>query len=194
VAPLTLVFGYGSLVSPASAAQTFGREVQASSPVRLPGWRRRWSTFRDNHTAEKTFARAEGGELPRYCLGLNLEQVDGEPGVNGVLLELTEAELDRLDLREMRYRRTDVSGQISGDVGPGAQVIAYTAKPRHHAPSPPPGSVIIAGYVRTVEAAFAELAPDQLEVFRATTDPPPVEQIEGVLVRDRIPEGNPRDW
>jgi len=54
--------------------------------------------------------------------------------------------------------------------------------------------VILATYVRAVEAAFETLGPDQLDLFRETTDPHPVEVVEGVLVRDQIPAGNPREW
>ncbi len=54
--------------------------------------------------------------------------------------------------------------------------------------------MILASYPRTVEAAFESLGPGQLDLFRETTDPHPVEVVEGVLVRDRIPAGNPRDW
>jgi len=62
------------------------------------------------------------------------------------------------------------------------------------APTPPPGAVILAPYLRAVEAAFGTLGSDQLDLFNRTTGPPPVEVIEAVLVRDEIPAGNPRDW
>jgi hypothetical protein len=54
--------------------------------------------------------------------------------------------------------------------------------------------VILAPYARAVEAAFATLASDQLELFHSTTGPMPVGVIEAVLVHDEIPPGNPRDW
>ena len=53
---------------------------------------------------------------------------------------------------------------------------------------------MIRSYVVAVEAAFEELGTEQLELFRATTDAPPVELVDAVLVRDSIPAGNPRDW
>ena len=53
---------------------------------------------------------------------------------------------------------------------------------------------MIGNYLHTIEAAFSELGPDQLELFHATTIAPPVEVCEATLVRDRIPEGNPRGW
>lgn len=202
-----LVFAYGSLVSPASAAQTLGEPLEAIAPARLRGRRRRWSTVRDNLASEKTFAPVRGGEPFRFCLGLNIEPDDEGEGVNGALLRLSAAQLDRLDLREMRYDRIEITELVeaeapAGDAAAagaassptGATVFTYTAKPRHHHPEPPAGAVVLASYVRAVEAAFAELGAEQLELYRATTDPPPVEVVEGVLVDDRIPAGNPREW
>jgi hypothetical protein len=187
------VFAYGSLVSPASAAATLGRDIESSGPVRLRGWRRRWSTFRDNLAAEKTFARADDGSLPRWCLGLNVEPAPSEPGPNGVLLYVTANELDRLDLREMRYDRVDVSDGFE-DLPGQTTVVAYTAKPRQLASEPPEGAVVISSYVAAVERAFAALGDAQLTLFRETTQAPPVPVIDAVLVRDHIPRGNPREW
>jgi len=212
------VFGYGSLADPRSAARTLGREVRAVIPARLGGWRRRWSEARDNRRCEKTFALEPGGELPDWVLGLNVEPAPEAPveeGPNGVLIEVTEDELEHLDVREVRYERADVTGLVScggtrdaegiaasanGGDAPGAPahrfdlVIAYTAKPEHFAPEPPAGAVILATYARTVEAAFAALGPEQLQTYRETTGPPPVEPVEAKLVRDEIPPGNPRQW
>jgi cation transport regulator ChaC len=187
------LFAYGSLVSPASAAETLGREIEASPPLRLPGWRRRWSTFRDNLASEKTFACVDDGSLPRWCLGLNIEPAPDEAGPNGVLLYVTSDELDRLDVREMRYDRTEVSSDFDGRPS-DATVFTYTAKPRQHAPEPPDGAVVIGSYVTAVERAFAALGDGELELYRETTERPPVPVIDAVLVRDHIPHGNPRDW
>ena len=72
-------------------------------PAELRGWRRRWSLLRDNHTAEKTFARSDGS-LPDYILGLNVEEGEDDAGpVNGGLIEIYDEERERLDQREMRY-------------------------------------------------------------------------------------------
>ncbi len=188
------VFGYGSLVSATSASETLGRPVSAPLPARLAGFRRAWTLGRDNLASEKTFARADGS-LPRFVLGLNLEPDDSAPAPNGVLVEASEAELERLDLREMRYRRFECTTAIEagGEAGFDA-VFTYSARPERHHPTPPDDTIVIANYVRTVEAAFAALGPGQLELFRATTGEPPVEVAEATLVRDRIPEGNPRGW
>jgi hypothetical protein len=187
------IFGYGSLVNPASAAQTLARPVEIVTPARLEGWRRRWSTTRDNLRSEKAFARDDDGSLPPWTLGLNIERAPGEPGPNGGLIEVTEAELERLDLREMRYDRVEVTSGLEPACS-FAHVFAWSAKPAHHSPTPRDGAVILRTYVEAVEAAFAALGPDELEAFRESTGRPPVELIEATLVRDEIPAGNPRAW
>ena len=191
------VFAYGSLVSPTSAAETLGRPVEPAAVARLNGHARRWTLTRDNLASEKTFARPDGS-LPRFCLGLNLEPDDDAPAPNGALIEFTERELERLDLREIRYRRAEVGDRVTLATGAGEhgfdRVYAYFARPEHHRPVAPDDAVVIATYPRTIEAAFAELGPEQLELYRATTAPPPVEVTEASLVADAIPEGNPRDW
>ena len=189
------LFAYGSLVSRASAERTLGRPVEHASLARLPGWRRGWSQVRDNLATEKTFADAETGVVPPHCLGLNLEHDPEAAGPNGVLLEVSEAELERLAIREIRYDRIDVTGAAPEETAAEfARVVTFTAKAPNFAPTPPPGAVILAAYVRAVEGAFGALGAGQLELFRETTGPTPVEVIEAVLVHDEIPQGNPRDW
>ena len=189
------VFGYASLVSPASAALSLGRPVEPAAMGRLEGWRRRWTTYRDNLASEKTFA-LDDGTLPPFVLGLNIERDPACEGANGALIEIDQAEADRLDVRELRYDRIDVTPDVrmDGDTASFDRVIAYVAKPHHHAPEPPDGAIMIAPYLATVREAFAALGADHLERFEATTDPPPVDVVEATLVRDEIPPGNPRDW
>jgi cation transport regulator ChaC len=189
------VFAYGSLVSPDSFASTLGRTAE-SVPARLLGWRRRWSLLRDNLASEKTFARRDGGELPRWVIGLNLER-DASAGLesapNGALIEVSGGELERLDVRELRYDRVEVTAEVESGRR-FDRVFAYTARPEHFAAEPPPGAVAMATYLRQIEAAFTALGDGQWEQFMSTTGPPPVETIEPVLVRDQIPPGNPRAW
>lgn len=188
------LFAYGSLVSPASAERTLGHPVELLTLTRLPGWRRRWSTMRDNLASEKTFARRDDGELFGHVLGLNLEPAgEGDDAPNGALLALSEAELLRLDVREMRYDRTDITDGI--ELPPALdRVFAYKAKPGHFAPEPPDDAVVISSYLEAVESAFAALGNGQWDLFLRTTGPPPVPVVDAVLIRDRIPPGNPREW
>jgi hypothetical protein len=188
--PRLALFAYGSLVGSDSAAATLGGAVPPPVPARLKGWRRRWSQVRDNRAVEKTFARRDDGSVPRHVLGLTIEPTEDEDEApNGGLLEVREEELLRLDVRELRYDRIEVPALAGFD-----RVFTYRAKRAHRAPQPPPGTVVIAAYLERVEAAFAALGDGELRLFRETTGPPPVEVVEAVLVRDRIPPGNPRDW
>lgn len=190
------IFAYASLASTASAGETLGRPVGPSVPARLEGFSRTWTLGRDNLASEKTFARADGS-LPRFCLGLNLEPAEGVFAPNGCLVEVAQAEFDRLDLREMRYRRIEVTDAIVCDLCESESfdaVFAYTARAEHHHPTPPANTIVIGNYLRTIEAAFESLGPGQLDLFHATTTSPPVEIEDATLVRDEIPEGNPREW
>ncbi len=67
------MFGYGSLVSRASIAETLGHEAPAPVPARLAGWRRRWSIYRVNTAHEKVFERVDG-EPFEHVVGLNIER------------------------------------------------------------------------------------------------------------------------
>ena len=186
------VFGYGSLVAPESAALTLGRPVELV-PAELGGWKRRFSQARDNLTCEKTFELADGS-CPEWILGLNVEPgEDGAGPVNGAVIEVSEAELERIGIREIRYDAVDVTDEISG-TGLPDRVWTFTAKADHFAPEPPEDAVILATYALAVEEAFEALAPGGLDAYRATTGPYPVERVEATLVRDEIPEGNPRRW
>lgn len=187
------LFAYASLLAPQSAAMTLGREVELGGRARLRGWRRRWTACRDNLRSEKTFALPDGS-LPGHCLGLNVEAAGDDDGPNGALIAVSAAELERLDRRELRYRRVDVTEAVD-PLPPGiGRAFAYTARPEHHAPVPPDGAIIVAAYARAVERAFAALGPRELELYRRTTEPPPAPVVEAELVRDRIPPGNPRLW
>ena len=180
------LFGYGSLVLNESASMTLGRPAGELRPARLHDWSRRFSQRRDNLTCEKTF-ECDGGWRPEWILGLNVEDGEDEAGpVNGVVIELTEAELDRLDIREIRYDRVQHWKLPE-------RIVTYTAKDFHFAPEPPPDSIILATYADAVERGFESLGPGELEHYLATT-PYPVDRHPAALVVDRIPEGNPREW
>jgi hypothetical protein len=186
------VFAYGSLVDPESAGRTLGRAVQPVGPVALTGWRRRWSLCRDNLRSEKSFAVEPGGEVPPFVLGLDIARDEAAPAPNGVLIELSEGELERLDRRELRYDRVEVTEDV--EAAGFDRIWTYAARAEHRCAEPPPGAVILATYAETVERAFEALGPAQLSRYRETTEPPPVRLVDARLVEDRIPPGNPRSW
>jgi cation transport regulator ChaC len=192
------VFGYGSLVSRASIAETLGHETPAPIPARLKGWRRRWSIYRLNTAHEKVFERVDGKPF-QHIVGLNIERAPKAPEnewPNGVLIELTEGELQRLDRREVRYDRVgvDPAAAITSEPHGFDRIFVFTAKEGHYTAETPPEAIIIASYVHACEAAFGELGPEAWEEFLATTGEFPAPVVDARLVVDEIPEGNPRTW
>ena len=132
--------------------------------------------------------------MPEWILGLGSVASDPEGWVNGALIEVDEAAAARLDLREIRYERVDVTRVPRSRARGPEPVFTYEPRPENRAPEPPPGAVMLRSYLTIVEAAFAELGPGELERFRESTDIPAVETIDGRLVRDEISPGNPREW
>ena len=168
---------------------TLVRPAGEMRPARLHGWRRRFSQRRDNLTCEKTFECA-GGWRPEWILGLNVEEGEDDAGpVNGVVIELTGAELNRLDIREIRYDRVDVTGLLEGQGLPG-RIVTYTAKEFHFAPEPPRGLDHPRDLRAAVERGFESLGPGRARSLHVTT-PYPVDRHEATLVIDKIPDGQP---
>lgn len=192
----TALFAYGSLVSAESVTATLGRPPPPVRRATLRGWRRGFTLLRDNRRSEKTFARTGDGSIPEWILSLNLERGEGGAAPNGVLIELDEAELARLDLREIRYRRCEVTSAIEPADGSSlvARVVTYVARPENYASRPPADAVILRAYVDAVEDAFAGMGVEELAAYRRSTLVPPVEIAAAELVRDEIPAGNPRSW
>jgi len=188
------VFAYGSLVAPASAAATLGRGPVEIAPATLSGWRRSWTLKRDNRRCEKTFSRADGS-IPEHVLALD---VAPDPGatVNGALVLVSDAELARLDRRELRYDRVEVTLDVAVEQAETlpSRTFTYVAKPENRASGALADAVVLGTYERAVEMAFSQLGPGELERFRATTAPSDVERVEPVLIADSIPAGNPRAW
>lgn len=187
------VFAYGSLVSRSSAAATIGGGDPEVEPATLAGWRRGFTLLRDNRACEKTFARRDDDSVPDHVLALNIEPGGTGDVVNGALIVVAEAALERLDRREIRYRRIEVGGEVSAEVGI-ERVFTYVARPEHHAPSPPAGAVVLNSYERAVEEAFATLGPGELARYAETTDRGTAERIDAYLLAGEIPAGNPRGW
>lgn len=189
--PLTWVFGYGSLVSPASMASTLGRPAESirSLPAELTGFGRRWNygslTLRGSW-------RHGGETVNGIVVSLGLEASDRER-CNGVIVAVTEEELGHLDWRERDYERTEVTDLISLDEGIGtgglgdAPVVTYVPRPsaieRYLAARDAGRAAVRRSYWDLVHTAFGRLGDAALERFTTHTPPPDVPIAEVELAR-----------
>jgi dephospho-CoA kinase len=171
----TWVFGYGSLVSPASLESTIGRPVTEADLVvaQLDGYGRRWNYgsmhLRGDWIHEGTDVR-QG-----LVVSLGLVTADSE-SCNGVAVRVTDAELAALDWRERDYERTDVTDRIRADrLAADDRVVTYVPRPsaveRYERARDARRAGVRRSYRDLVAAAFAALGADHVEVYHRT--PPP---------------------
>jgi hypothetical protein len=172
--PPEFVFGYGSLAGPASAAGTVGHGIRGHRPARLAGMRRAWIVGSDAEShPERTFLRADGSVFTGVSVVLGLEPAPGRH-CTGAVLAVTATDLERLDLRERNYHRTDVTGRVSWPGRPSPHIVwAYLPRARATARLRSGRELRVrAEYVAVVEAAFASMG--ALDDYRRGTPPPPV--------------------
>lgn len=180
------VFGYGSLVSPASLARTIGRLTKPGTgfhPATLAGYGRRWNYGVGHVTGSWT--AVDGREISDgtiVALGL-VESVDEK--VNGAIASLTADELADLDHRERNYDRVDVSHLIDDidDVDlEGLPVFAYvpraSAVERYEAARDAGTGAVRQTYWDLVDDAFGVLGAGERDRYHESTPAPDVPVVD----------------
>ena len=176
------IFGYGSLVSPASITRTIGREVDPTDgfgEASLSGFGRRW-----NYGSMHLRGDWVDGELQvrnGLVVSLGLEVADDEH-CNGAIVRVTADELAALDWRERDYERVDVTDRITVD-RPVGRIDTYVPRPsaveRYLAARDDRRAAIRRSYWELVHTAFEALGGEHLERFTSTPAPDvPVVDIE----------------
>lgn len=179
------VFGYGSLVSPASFGATLGRELRPGVDffeAELAGFGRRWN-YGVMHT-EGTSTDVDGSAATWTIVALGLVRSD-EEHVNGVVGWVDDTEIEALDRRERHYDRVDVTASATvhaSPAGPGLPVVTYVPRPeaRRHFEAARDGgrAAIERRYWDLVDGAFAALGPDRHARYHATTPSPGLPIVE----------------
>jgi cation transport regulator ChaC len=175
------VFGYGSLVSPASFGRTLGREPRPGHDVfeaELAGFGRRWN-YGVMHTTA-SWADGDGRSHDRTIVALGVVP-SVEESINGVIGWVGADELPALDRRERTYDRVDVTHAVSA-VGGGAAVdgpvmvyVPRRAAIEHYERARDTGTAAIEErYWNLVDAAFRALGPDHHARYHATTPAPDI--------------------
>lgn len=167
------VFGYGSLANADDVARTLGRLPSFIHPAKLEGWVREWGLVIRNDESHRCVRLPDGTVAPGYIAVLNVRRpMAGETPTdpNGVLFEVDDEDLLKIDAREQHYRRLDVTRHVRG--APEGIVYTYTGLDKfliaNHDGSP---TVIPANYSELVSSSFMLLGPDGHELYVSTTLP-----------------------
>ncbi len=170
------VFGYASLVLDEGGRGTVAR---------LPGYRRVWGVATDNLRAipgyKMYLSRSDASRPAVYVAFIDIEP-DPSSAVNGLVRQVSKAELKLLDLRERNYDRVDVSGQIEGE-SPG-RVWTYRGSPegrdRLRRGRAQRRAVVSRDYLEKVRAGLAALGPEHERAFAESSflDDLPVADLE----------------
>jgi len=164
------VFVYGSLLQDASLMATLGHrsEPPGLQPFELAGWERAW-----NVVSARTFAPSEdptGPHLRRVVLGLRPAPA---ARCEGLLLELTEADLAALAPREAAYELQEV-GRVGED--PGRSVWTFVPRAERMVGAAPVAEPLVVerAYLATCRAGAADhgLARAAAELDRTLGDLP----------------------
>lgn len=182
------VFGYGSLLS-----HNRSPALASAQTARLEGYRRAWNIAMDNTVdlPGYKYYRDPTGERPRvFVTFLNLVPAAGHR-VNGIVFEVTAADLRELDARERNYARIEVTERVTG--ASCGKVWTYLgtadARQRYENGRATGRAVVSRDYHDAVVRSFASLGADAAAEYTSTTDPPacPIRELERVDLRGAPP-------
>jgi len=179
------VFGYGSLVSPVSFARTIGRVMDDDAnrkSAELTGYGRRWNYGSPGPLAEWR----DHGRLVRsgVVIYLGLEKIAAD-SCNGVVVNLSEDEIEKVDKRERDYARVDVTSLVNVEGGPVADpVVTYVPRPtaieRYLVARIDGRAAVDRSYWDLVHDGFAQLGVRELDRFTTSTPAPDVPIVDVV--------------
>lgn len=157
---MNFLFGYGSLLSSESASKTLGRQLNAADIhlSHIVGYRRTWTAPANIQLVEKDVIES------RIALFLDLS-ISPATKCNGVLLNVSDDELARLDIRERQYERITVMAQLAASYVPAyTYVVSVPQKARD--------GVVLESYFQLVNAALASFSQEFRDDFWESTDIP----------------------
>jgi dephospho-CoA kinase len=166
------IFGYGSLMSPASVGRTLKRDVTLNDliPVMVQGYRRLWSL------KERVFSIALQEEIS--VAFLDIEPVPGAM-VNGTLVQINQEEFDYLKIREKNYKCIDIT-QTTSFEEEDCQIYTFIANEEHKIhDADSQGIYIMRRYVNLVESACKQFGNDFVETYKTTTLPTSLPILDG---------------
>ena len=170
----TWLFGYGSLVSPASLASTIGRDPGAGMHIaHVDGYGRRWNY--GSKVLRGDWIHEDRTIVGGLVVSLGVVAADGE-ACNGVVFDVDDDELAALDWRERDYERVDITEMTSVDVEQfDGRVQVYVPRQssieRYEQARDEGRAAIRQSYWTLVEDAFAALGDHHAEWYGRTPAP-----------------------
>jgi cation transport regulator ChaC len=157
----TCIFGYGSLINRQSFERALKRELSAAEfrVAEVKDYRRCWRAKENLHFEQ----------LGRAAIGIFLDicRAPGET-VNGVLVEVSDAELAQLKKREKNYDCIDISAQL--DCDPRARVYTFVARAEHYLQPQDEDVYIPQRYIDMILSGGRELGEEFLIAYRRSTE------------------------
>ncbi len=170
----TWLFGYGSLVSPASLASTIGRDPGDGMHIaHVDGFGRRWNY--GSKVLRGDWIHNDREVVGGLVVSLGVVAATGE-SCNGVVFDVDDDELAALDWRERDYERVDITDltNVEADRFDG-RVQVYVPRPssieRYEVARDEGRAAIRQSYWTLVEDAFAALGDDHAEWYERTPAP-----------------------
>ena len=175
------VLGYGSLMNVESASRTLKREIKLSDliQVNLLGYARVW-TVKDKIYSEKLAKRVD-------AVFLNIEKSSNfGQGINCILIKITQAELEKIKIREKNYNCIDVSNSVKPkqdkSIDPSSKIFAFIGKDTSKIKKKDPNLFIMGMYIKMVLTACRNLGVNFLQEFKNTTQIARFKVIDGNYV------------
>jgi hypothetical protein len=123
IAMKTYIFGYGSLIVPESATKTLGRKIYDKDVLLgdIKDYSRLW-----NLVVQVILHNQQSDNIVNAVF-LNIQKHQGKV-INGALLQVTENELIKLDIREKQYQRIDITNNVLTYLSGESVIFTYVGK------------------------------------------------------------------
>lgn len=166
-----LVFAYGSLLNRESAQRALKRSLRQEElrPVLIKGFKRSW------RAKEQIYFSGLG----RVATGVFLDLIESPGGLlNGLLVEVSAAELDQLKTREKNYTCKDISSFVTADNLP-YRVVTFVVSPEMILTKQDRDAYVPKKYVEMILSGCRAVGESFLEQYLLSTEAISLPQIDG---------------
>jgi hypothetical protein len=166
------IFGYGSLIIPESVTKSLGRHIDKEdiSLVEVNDFTRLW------RLVVQVIVNYDGNERPVNAVFLDIQKLPGKI-INGSLIEVSEEDLNNLDIREKQYDRIDITESVTSRLQGQYRIFTYTGKPEFHVKHYD-NPMILKQYLNVLDG-IGEWGDNFYQRFTSTTEPNNYPIIDG---------------